>query len=142
MRALIDTCVIIDALQSREPFKNEAEKIFIAAANKRFDGFITAKSVTDIYYLIHRSVHSDKDTRKILSNLFIIFVPVDSAGLDCLKAVSSEMTDYEDAVMAETALRTGMDCIVTRNIKDYGKSPVTVYTPNSFLDLLEQICKE
>lgn len=138
MRVLIDTCVIIDALQSREPFKDDAEKIFILAANKRFDGFITAKSVTDIYYLVHRSVHSDKETRRILSNLFVIFEPTDSAGLDCLKAISSEISDYEDAVMSETALRTGMDFIVTRNIKDYVKSPVSICTPKDFLDLFEQ----
>ncbi len=138
MRVLIDTCVIVDVLQAREPFRAEAEKIFIAAANKRIDAFITAKSVTDIYYLIHRSTHSDKETRKILSNLFVIFEVIDSAGLDCLKALSSEMTDYEDAVMTETALRTGMDWIVTRNVKDYSKSPVSVCTPNDFLSLIEQ----
>ena len=138
MRVLIDTCVIIDALQSREPFKDDAEKIFILAANKRFDGFITAKSVTDIYYLVHRATHSDKDTRKILSNLFVIFEPIDSAGLDCLKAISSEISDYEDAVMSETALRTEMEYIVTRNIKDYGKSPVSVFTPKDFLEMLEK----
>lgn len=138
MRVLIDTCVIIDALQSREPFKDDAEKIFILAANKCFDGFITAKSVTDIYYLVHRATHSDNDTRKILSNLFVIFEPIDSAGLDCLKAISSEISDYEDAVMAETALRTGMEYIVTRNIKDYVKSAVSVCTPKNFLEILEQ----
>ncbi len=138
MRVLVDACVIVDVLQAREPFRAEAEKIFIAAANKRVDAFITAKSVTDIYYLIHRSTHSDKETRKILSNLFVIFEVIDSAGLDCLKALSSEMTDYEDAVMTETALRTGMDWIVTRNVKDYGKSPVSVCTPSEFLSLIEQ----
>ena len=36
MRALIDTCVIIDALQNREPFAEDAQKIFLAVANKRF----------------------------------------------------------------------------------------------------------
>ncbi len=138
MRVLVDTCVIVDVLQAREPFRAEAEKIFIAAANKRVDTFITAKSVTDIYYLIHRSTNSDKETRKILSNLFVIFELIDSAGLDCLKALSSEMTDYEDAVMTETALRTGMDWIVTRNVKDYNKSPVSICTPSEFLSLIEQ----
>ena len=49
MKALIDTCIIIDALQSREPFKNDAESIFLRAANKQFDGFITAKSFVPIY---------------------------------------------------------------------------------------------
>ena len=56
--------------------------------------------------------------------------------MDCRKAISSELSGFEDAVMDETALRTGMDCIVTRNIKDYSKSFVPVYSPPEFLALL------
>ena len=57
MRVLVDTCVIIDALQSRAPFSEVAQKLFIYSANKQFEGYITAKSVTDIYYLTHRLTH-------------------------------------------------------------------------------------
>lgn len=138
MKALIDTCIIIDALQSREPFKDEAESIFLQAANKQFDGFITAKSSMDIYYLTHKCTHSDVDTRKILSNLYVIFDILDTTELDCRKAISSDISDYEDAVMSETAIRTKMDCIVTRNIKDYCKSFIPIYLPIDFLKLLNQ----
>lgn len=48
MRVLIDTCVIIDVLQSRAPFAEAAQKLFIYSANKQFEGYITAKSVADI----------------------------------------------------------------------------------------------
>ena len=48
MRAVIDTCVIMDAIQNREPFAEDAKAIFRAAANKWFAASITAKSVTDI----------------------------------------------------------------------------------------------
>ena len=54
MRALIDTCIIIDALQAREPFAEDAQQIFLAVANKRVMGFLTAKSAADIYYITHR----------------------------------------------------------------------------------------
>ena len=138
MKALIDTCIIIDALQSREPFKDDAQKIFLSAARKEFDGYVTANSITDIYYLTHRYTHSDKDTRKILSNIFLVFELLDTYGLDCKKAISSDITDYEDAVMVETAIRSNMDCIVTRNIKDYSKSPIPIYKPEEFLTVLEQ----
>ena len=137
MRVIIDTCIIIDALQSRKPFKDEAERIFLLVANSSFDGFITAKSVTDIYYLTHRLTHSDKETRKILSNIFTLFEPLDTTGLDCRKAISSEVSDYEDAVMVETAIRSEVDCIVTRNQKDYIRSSVTVYSPDEFIKLFE-----
>ena len=61
---------------------------------------------------------------------------LDTAGLDCRKAISSEVSDFEDAVMAETALRAGMDAIVTRNGRDYASSSVPVYTPAELLTML------
>ena len=137
MRALIDTCIVIDALQSREDFYDDAQKIFLAVANKWFVGFLTAKSVTDIYYLMHRYTHNDKDTRVALNTLFQLFELIDTAGMDCRRAISSDISDYEDAVMVESAVRSGVDCIVTRNIKDYDKSPVPIYLPSDFLKLIE-----
>lgn len=88
MKVLVDTCIIIDALQSRVPFAEAAQKIFIHSANKHFEGYLTAKSVTDIYYLTHRLTHSDVETRKILSKLFTLFHLLDTASLDCRKAIS------------------------------------------------------
>lgn len=104
---------------------------------KQFEGYITAKSVTDIYYLTHRLTHNDIETRKILSKLFTLFHLLDTTSLDCRKAISSEICDYEDAIMVETAIRSEIDCIVTRNIKDYAKSPLKVYDPSTFLKLLD-----
>ena len=83
-----------------------------------------------------------EDTRKVLSTLFSLFELLDTAGMDCRKAISSELTDYEDAMMSETALRCGMDCIVTRNLRDYGKSPVPVYAPSTFLARIEEDIRE
>lgn len=137
MRVILDTCVIMDAIQDREPFAEDAKNIFRAAANKWFTGCITAKSSTDIYYLTHRCTHNDKAARITMSKLFILFDVVDTAGMDARKAISSEITDYEDAVMIETAIREEVDCIVTRNLKDYSKSPVPVYSPSEFLSLIE-----
>ena len=137
MRAFIDTCVVIDALQSREPFAKDAQDIFIAAANNLYLGYISAKAVTDIYYLMHRHTHDDKASRDILNKLFALFDVLDTAGIDCRKAVLSPVSDFEDAVMVETALRSEVDCIVTRNLRDFTKSPVPVYEPKAFLKLLE-----
>jgi predicted nucleic acid-binding protein len=137
MRVLIDTCVIIDALQSRTPFAEAAQKIFLYSANKQFEGYITAKASTDIYYLTHRLTHSDVETRKILSKLYTLFHLLDTTSLDCRKAISSEISDYEDAIMVETAIRSEMDCIVTRNVKDYAKASITVYEPDALIALLE-----
>lgn len=138
MRALIDTCVIIDALQSRQPFCEQAQKIFLAGANNLFNGYVSAKAVTDIYYLTHRHTHSDKASREVLNKLFTLFDILSTDGMDCRRAVLSPVSDFEDAVMIETALRSEVDCIVTRNVDDFSKSSVPVYTPEQFSAKLEE----
>lgn len=138
MKALIDTCVVIDFLQRREPFDKDAVQIMRLAAMNQFTGCITAKSATDIYYLNHRATHSNKESRTKLNQLLAIIGLLDTSAEDIFHAISSDTSDFEDAVMIETAQRSGMDCIVTRNQKDYEKSPVTVYSPAEFLRLLEE----
>lgn len=136
MRVLLDTCVILDALESRQPFSKDAEELFLAAANNLFTGCITAKASTDIYYLMHRHTHSDKASREVLNKLFSLFEVVDTAGMDCRRAIPSPVLDFEDAVMIETAARTEATYIVTRNLKDFARSPVPVLSPKDFLAAL------
>lgn len=136
MKVLIDTCVVIDLLQKREPFFDDAHMTFLAAANHQFEGAISAKSVTDIYYLMHRFLHDDSKSRKALETIFKLVKVLDTTELDCKKALLSPVSDYEDALMIETADRAGMDAVVTRNIKDYSKLKVQVYAPGDFLTML------
>lgn len=138
MKALLDTCVIMDFLQNREPFAQNAKKIMQAAAMELFTGCITAKSATDIYYLTHRCTHSDKESRSKLNQLLTVIGMLDSMADDVFHAISSDVKDFEYAVMCETAIRSKIDCIVTRNEKDYADSIVTVYTPNEFIEILEK----
>lgn len=136
MNVLMDTCIIIDALQSREPFHKDAEAVFLAVANRRCVGFLTANSITDIYYLMHKALHSAEETKKVLGVLFNLFEIVDTCGIDCRKALASGISDYEDAVMIEAAARAEIDCIVTRNLKDYAGAPMPVYSPAQLIELL------
>lgn len=137
MKALIDTCVVLDYLQGREPFFDDALNIAIGAANLEYEAYITANSVTDIYYLVHKHTHSNAASRSILSRLLQLFGILDTTAEDCINALHTGTGDYEDAVMIETARRCGMDRIVTRNIKDYKGSRLPVSSPSEFLMLTE-----
>ena len=46
MKVLVDTCIIIDALQSRVPFAEVAQKIFIHSANKHFEGYLETEIIS------------------------------------------------------------------------------------------------
>lgn len=135
MRVLIDTCIIIDLLQKRENFYEDAEIISLLCANKHFVGFITAKSFTDIYYICYKQTHSSESSRKILSNLCKIFDILDTSKTDIYNAILSNITDFEDAVMIETGIRSNVDCIITRNINDCSNSKIPVYTPKEFIKI-------
>lgn len=39
--------------------------------------------------------------------------------------------------MTETAIRSKMDCIITRNKKDYTKAKIPIYDPIEFWNLLK-----
>ncbi|MBQ2593033.1 MAG: PIN domain-containing protein [Candidatus Riflebacteria bacterium] len=136
MRVLIDTCIIVVFLQKREPFFKNSHIIFLAVANYSFDGYITAKSVADIYYIMHHYFHDNNKTRIEIEKLFKLFGVLDTTEFDCKKALLSPISDYEDALMVETSVRNNLDCIVTRNASDYLKSPIKTYSPTEFLKLL------
>ena len=133
MNILLDTCVLLDYLQGREPFFDSALNIMIGIANRDYSGFISANSMTDLFYIIHRSTKSDIETLKIITRLSEIVSILDTTAEDCIRAMHSQMGDYEDAVMAETAHREQMDYIVTRNKADYSLSRTPALTPDEFL---------
>ena len=82
MRVLLDTCVVVDFLQKREPFAQDALRLFRAAAIQEFSGYITAKSATDIFYLSHRTTHSNEQSRILLQRLLDLVGMLDSLGAD------------------------------------------------------------
>ncbi len=138
MNILVDTCVIIDALQQREPFAESAQALCLAIARGQVDGFIPAKSVADIYYIMHRSLHDDAQVRSLLKKLLMSFGILDTTALDCRSALSSPVSDFGAAILAETAHRSGIDCIVTRNLRDFSRSAIPALPPDELLASLEK----
>lgn len=138
MKVLIDTCVLVDFLQKRAPFDSDARDVMMLVASNFVDGFTTAKAVTDIYYLTHRTTHSNEQTKKVLGGLLSIIGVMNTQGVDIQQALISSVSDFEDAVMIATAKCEGADCIVTRNMKDYEKAELPVYTPADFVQMIRQ----
>lgn len=93
----------------------------------------TAKSITDIFSILRRSLHNDALTKECIHKLFVLFDIADTFTVDCQIALGAQTKDYEDAVMIETAKRIGADCIITRNLKDYTAAGSPVYSPAALL---------
>jgi hypothetical protein len=57
---------------------------------------------------------------------------------EILEAIISDFLDLEDSIQHQTALNnTKIKGVITRNIKDFKKSKLPVYSPESFLSLFK-----
>ena len=133
MIVMIDTCVVLDYLLDREPFVYDAEKLLVKVAEEEIQGLITVKSLMDIHYILKHTLHKEEKVRDTITTLLDSLMLVDSTAEDAIRALSSRITDYEDALMVETANSCYCDRIITRNKKDYKNSNVLVMTPAEFL---------
>ena len=142
MRVLLDTNVIVDVLQRREPWFADGQKIFYAIANKQIIGCITTKEAADIHFFSRKQFtgqeNVDAKARQVMTKLYSIFELVDTLGIDCQNAIAIKNNDYEDAIMIESAVRAGLDCIVTRNPDHFKAASIPVYSPADFVKTLAE----
>ncbi len=136
MKVLIDTNVIIDALTSRKPWSESAEQIFIMSANHMMDMYITASSATDIYYLVKKYLHSADQAKRVMEKLYSLIGILTVSGAECIDALASSVSDYEDAVVERVSVKADMDFIITRNVKDYQQGLVKALSPDDFIVLM------
>ena len=143
MKALLDTNVIVDVLQRREPWFSDGQKIFYAVANKQITGCITTKEAADLHFFSRKQFvgqeNVDLKARQVMTKLYALFELVDTLGIDCQRAIAIDNHDYEDAIMIETATRAGLYCIVTRNVEHFKTASIPVYTPAEFAAMLSAL---
>jgi len=135
LKALLDTNVVLDLLLDRQPFSKTAGLLFAKVFSNRIDGYLCATTLTTIHYLVQKH-KGDAHARTEIGKLFSLFeiAPVQRNILE--KALNSVVSSFEDAVIYQAALYTGVDSIVTRNLKDFRRAELTIYAPEELLMLL------
>ncbi len=133
MRVLLDTDVILDLITAREPFAGAAAELFDLSEKGAFDPYISALTPLNVFY-IARNAKSSADLREAIKELLqaVSVCPLNDSVLQA--AFTVPFTDYEDAVQHSCATASGLDAIVTRNVKDFRNSLLPVFTPAEFLN--------
>ena len=136
MRVLIDTNIVLDFLLQREPFSQEAELLFQAIDASEIIGYVTATTLTDIFYISRRHTRSIEQARQAVSETLIVMMicPIDRAVLE--SAFNSGLADFEDAIQIFGAVAQGLEAIVTRDAQGFLSSPIPVL---SIQELLQQV---
>lgn len=138
MKILVDVNVIIDAIENREPFAAAAQQILLYVELKYSESYVTADSLTNLYYVIHHLTHSKKRARDVIASTLELFHILDISESDCRLAHLANRPDFEDSILMETAHRHHLDYIVTRNAKNFAHSPVPALTPEALLAKLQK----
>jgi predicted nucleic acid-binding protein len=137
IQVLLDINVILDVLQKRNEHYEEAAKVISLCSNNHIKGYISAISFGTLHYILSKT--SGKTTS--LSSLkkiraFTSVAAVDSETIDL--AIASNFSDFEDAIQYYSAVRSGLDQIITRNKKDFSKAKLSVSTPQEFLAMFAE----
>lgn len=134
MRVLIDTNVILDILQKREPFFTDSYRALRRALENDAECLISASAATDIFYVLRKSLGSAQQAKEHIDQLARVVSFADVQGMDIHTALMRAMPDFEDAVVDAMAERSGASYILTRNIKDFTGSVVPAILPADFLN--------
>ena len=126
----VDTDVCLDLLSKREPFYQFSAQIFILSEQKRLRLYVSSLTFSHVYYLLTRL--KVKDVRNLLIKFkkLVSVLPVDEKTIEL--ALTSKMSDFEDAIQYYTALNKGLPILLTRNMKDYSGLTMSVMTPQEY----------
>ena len=101
-------------------------------------GFLSASSVTDIFYLIRRHFHSTEEAYRALGAILDIVKVLTVTNDDVLNAYITRAPDFEDCLLATCARSNRCDAIVTRNKKDYLTFGLPLLSPEELTALFPE----
>jgi predicted nucleic acid-binding protein len=130
---LIDTDVLLDFYLDRKPFSDDSLQLLLKCEQKQFRAFITPVIVANTYYILRR--HATHNF--VVERLQILLNTITVLSMDqkqVLAALDSKFNDFEDALQYYSALNSNkIDAIITRNVKDFKKSALPVFSPAEFI---------
>ena len=135
MKVLIDSNVALDMLLERDTSYDPALEVF-SLAKGGFGVFVSASTITDIYYIIRKLKKSRDIALESIKNLIAMVDVAAVTDNEIRLAVNLDWHDFEDAVQYATGESIAVDYIVTRNKKDFASATLPVVSPDELLVLL------
>lgn len=138
MKILFDTNIILDVFLARQPFLENAARLFAKVEQGNFEGILGATTITTLYYLISKQL-GKKETKQAIEKLLNLFEIGSVDHLVLRTSLSLDFSDYEDAVLYQVALHNQTQGIVTRDRQGFEKGSLPVYSPEELLNSLDSL---
>jgi predicted nucleic acid-binding protein len=132
----IDINILVDIFANREPFVHKSLSIYNLAIKRKIKLYSSSNTITTLHYILKKSISEEK-TRLALEHVIehVLIIPVDINIIK--KSLKSNHKDFEDAIQITSAQSINtIECIVTRDLKDYKNAEMKVLSPDEFLNTL------
>ena len=134
---VIDINIFMDFLFKRTGHEKAAE-IFKLCSNGEVKGFVCAHEITTLFYFLNKSINDKRKIKKSISGIMNNFKVIELTEDILRKALTSEIGDFEDAVIEVSAKDKNAQYILTRNLRDFKKSIVNAITPEELIVLCKK----
>ncbi|MBO6792477.1 MAG: PIN domain-containing protein [Balneolaceae bacterium] len=137
MNILFDTNIILDVLLKREPHFKFSSALVAVVEQQVLVGWLGATTITTIYYLVEKETNR-KTANLAIKKILSLFNIASVSRVVLEEATELMFSDYEDAVLYQSAVHTNLDGIVSRNKKDFVKAKLPIYSPEELLLILDK----
>lgn len=129
---MIDTNVIIDIALERQPYFTNSETVLAFVEQGQIEGYISASTISDLYYLIRKQKGRDL-TIEFLQEI-LTFCQIATVNQDAIRmAFKTNFQDFEDSIQYSTAVVNKLDAIITRNPQDFPIITPRIITPEQLI---------
>lgn len=115
-RLFLDTNIVVDLLEGREPFCYDAAQLFTMAHDKKVELLVSPMTFSTASFLLRK--HGSKGVRILLSNLRQLVSVTISDERTVDDSIASQFKAFEDAMQYYNALNAKAEIIITRNGKE------------------------
>jgi predicted nucleic acid-binding protein len=133
MRLLVDINVALDVILERDPWVTEGALLFSAVQERRAEGYLAGHTIPTIHYIVRENRRDRAVADAAVGKLLRIFTVVGAENAELHQALALGFPDFEDAVQVACAVKVNAEWIVTRNLKDFKKSPIACEPPGAVL---------
>lgn len=133
MRLLVDINVALDVILERDPWVTEGALLFSAIQESRAEGYLAGHTIPTIHYIVRENRRDRSAADAAVGKLLRIFKVVAAENAAYHEALALGFPDFEDAVQTACAVKVNADWIVTRNTRDFKKSPIACEPPGAVL---------
>jgi len=131
VKILVDTNILFDVLLEREGLVDESQAVLDWCEAHPGAGWIAWRTLANLYYIGLKTA-GKKEAEHFVDEILAVFEVCPADSLAARAARVLPIADFEYALQVAAGQKARVERIVTRNKKDFRRSPIPAVTPKEF----------